>query len=310
MALKIDGSPLVVTDGDLKVVRMARLVGRVRGRGFRARLSTVLRARVRKADTLGDADVAPINRRIRIIYRHVAYSDDRARFPLKNRPPEFSYAKCLRNLLATIQDSPFSNNVSLHLYYNGTTSQFAADDTVRPLEAYKGDCEVRFVEAGSALEAYLVMLRAVRDSKYSGGDLLYLLENDYLHQHGWVDEVMALLDARINFDYLSLYDHPDRYKIPDRYKKSKLYATSTHHWVTAPSTCASFLLPYATFVRDFNGFYTHKVDHRIFTYLIRGCGRILLTPVPGLATHCMNEHLDFVNRLEHFLIDQQCSDES
>lgn len=82
-------------------------------------------------------------------------------------------------------------------------------------------------------------------------DLVYFLENDYLHQEGWLSKVFEAYDSPLPFDYLSLYDHKDKY-IYDMYQdlRSKVMCSETHHWRTAPSTCASFIVDAGTLTAD------------------------------------------------------------
>ncbi|WP_198120660.1 hypothetical protein [Massilia rhizosphaerae] len=238
-----------------------------------------------------------------IVYRHVFISQDIARFPSKARPDGFDYVKCFRRLVETVEASNHASRVRILVLYNGTAEQLEIDPFATYLRQCDRDIEVQLHSARSAVEAALVMMRVVRDLPLEPCDIVYLLENDYLHADGWVDEVFKLYSSGLNFDYVSLYDHPDRYKYPAHYGQSTLYATESRHWTTAPSTCGTFMMKHEVFRRDFEHLYTTKPDHLMFDRLIAGMGRKLLTPVPGLSLHCMSEYLDPVQSLEQYFCD-------
>jgi len=237
-----------------------------------------------------------------IVYRHVFLSQDGQRFPQKSRPLGFDYLKCFQRLIETVSASKNAQRVRIIVMYNGTSAQLASD----PFENYLRECgrniEVRLIDAHSALASFLVMLRAIKDMPLKSNDIIYFLENDYLHADDWVDEVFNLYSSGLPFDYASLYDHPDRYKFPGNYGRSTIYVTESKHWTTAQSTCGTFMMRRDVFLRDFEYFYTAAHDHVMFTRLTVGMKRKLLTPLPGLAVHCMSEHLDPIQRFEAYFV--------
>lgn len=237
-----------------------------------------------------------------IIYRHVFISQDGSRFPHKARPAGFDYVKCFQQLVETIDASKNARRVRIIVLYNGTGSQLATDPFEKYLQKCDRDIEVRLLNASSAFEAVLAMMRTVRDMPLKENDIVYLLENDYLHADGWVDEVFTLYESGLQFDYASLYDHPDRYKYPENYSHSTIYVTKFRHWTTAQSTCGTFMTRHEVFLRDFQHLYTLVHDHAMFTNLTVSLGRKLLTPLPGLSVHCMSEHLDPLQRFEEYFL--------
>jgi hypothetical protein len=159
---------------------------------------------------------------------------------------------------------------------------------------------VTLVEAKSAVESALAMLESIEYLSKNNDDLIYILENDYIHASNWIEEVVEVYSSDINFDYLSLYDHPDRYKLPSNYKNSKLYVTNTRHWISAPSTCGTFLFKRSVYKRDFRWLFSTNNDHQMFKRLTGKLKKTLITPVPGLAVHCMNDHLDPIRKFENY----------
>jgi hypothetical protein len=119
-------------------------------------------------------------------------------------------------------------------------------------------------------------------------DLFYFLENDYLHVQGWVDKVFELFDTYSNLNYISLYDHNDKYFLP-MYDNltSKIFTTPTHHWRTTPSTCGTHIVDRKTFLEDYDIPFQIVGDHNKWLWLNQNKSRSVLTPIPGLSTHCM-----------------------
>ena len=296
MPLNIDEKILELSDRDRIIIYLSE---------FKSNISK-LKNKIWKKNTLKEFENnKPYKKNIHIIYRHVYYVENLERFSSKSRPDGFSHKKCFENLLDTIEKNISFENIDITIYYNGTFEQLKNDQSIAKAFQTNIKIYIKFVNANSALEAYLIMLRSVKDQEFYENDILYFLENDYLHHQEWIIEVFNLYNSGISFDYLSLYDHPDRYKKPKQYKNADLYVTDTRHWITAPSTCASFITLNETFKRDFKHFYTYKHDHLFFLKLTKQYSRRLLTPIPGLATHCMSEHLDSISKFEKYFIENE-----
>ena len=86
--------------------------------------------------------------------------------------------------------------------------------------------------------------------------------------------------------------HNDKYFLP-MYDDlvSKIYTTETRHWRTTPSTCGSFIIPKYIFEEDYNDHTSISGDHNKFLHLNELKDRFILTPIPGLSTHCMESLL-------------------
>lgn len=235
-----------------------------------------------------------------IIFRHVYINSDVTRFTHKSRPAGFSHLGCLRNLVETILASKYTHRVQLHIFYNGTLDEFQSDEISTFLANSDVNASIKLVEAKSAVESALVMLETIDEISKNNNDIIYILENDYIHASNWIEEVIDVYSSDISFDYLSLYDHPDRYKFPQNYKNSCLYATSKRHWISAPSTCGTFIFKKCVYIRDFQWLFSTKNDHQMFKKLTVKLNRTLITPIPGLSVHCMNDHLDPVQQFEKY----------
>ena len=211
--------------------------------------------------------------KIHIFYRHYNTS-----FTLNPhyRPDGFSYEKSFNNLLETIEDNP---NVELTVMMDGTKQGTFLENYNVNVYEFKG---------GSDAASFFETVRYAKSKNIGDKDLVYFLENDYLHLDGWVEKVIDLFSTFKGLSYVSLYDHNDKYFLP-MYEDlvSKIFTTKTHHWRTTPSTCGSFIISKKILEEDYDILYTMIGDHNKFLYLNEQRNRFVLTPIPGLSTHCM-----------------------
>jgi hypothetical protein len=135
------------------------------------------------------------------------------------------------------------------------------------------------------------MYSIIKEVKCNDTDLIYILENDYLHDITWVEKVLNAFQIFEGLNYISLYDHNDKYFLP-MYDDlvSKIFTTNKHHWRTTPSTCGSYVTTKKIFDEDYNdhtGVTVPIGDHHKWLWLNENKERFVLTPIPGLSTHCM-----------------------
>lgn len=214
------------------------------------------------------------NMKIHIFYSHYNITGT----DYKNRPYWFDYEKCFINLLNTIKDK---NNITLNLMMDGKIQNNWINKYKEFYKAYEfkgGNMEIITKE----------IYKFIKEYKCDNDDLIYILENDYLHVNGWVDKITELYSTYGNLNYVSLYDHKDKY-ISQIYDDlvSKVIITNTHHWRTTPSTCGSYIVPKYIFDDDYEIQTTIIGDHIKHIYLNEHKSRFILTPIPGLNTHCM-----------------------
>jgi hypothetical protein len=213
--------------------------------------------------------------KIHIFYRHYNIKDVDGR----NRPSWFNYQNCYRNLLDTTDTG--GDNFRINIVYDGDEYNWIHD--VKYHKMYN-------ILAGSDMESFFETCKLVkRDDTIQPRDLIYFLENDYMHVDNWLPKIIELFSTYQGLDYVSLYDHNDKYFLPiyDNLV-SKIITTSTHHWRTTPSTCGSFVVSKERFDSDFDILSTMEGDHNKWLWLNQNRSRSILTPIPGLSTHCMD----------------------
>jgi hypothetical protein len=129
--------------------------------------------------------------------------------------------------------------------------------------------------------------------KYNDTEIVYFLENDYLHKPGSQDILLEGFNTGAN--YVALYDHPDKYidganpEVIDGGEITRVVLTNSCHWKLTNSTTMTFASKVKTLkqdeeiLRDYTKG-TYPRDFEMFLAL-RDKGRSLITSIPGYSTH-------------------------
>lgn len=219
------------------------------------------------------------NMKINIFYTHYNVTGK----DFKYRPYWFDYENCFRNLLHTIKDNP---NVKLNVIMDGKIDS-------NWISKYKEHYTAYEVEGGTMVKAGHAMFNLLKQLKdnISEGDLIYILENDYMHVEGWVEKVLELFGTFKGLNYVTLYDHNDKYIHDHLYGDlvSKIFATHSSHWRTIPNTCGSYIASKEIFFEDVDDQIREVGDCNKWLWLHENKNRFMLSALPGLSTHCMEE---------------------
>jgi hypothetical protein len=193
------------------------------------------------------------------------------------RPNWFSYEACYKSIK--------NANIDLTILLDGTKEN-------HHFQFGKGDRIIEF-KGGSDASSLLFCLETIKSDNLQDEDIVYLVEDDYLHRPGW-DLVMDEVFNSLNVDYVSLYDHPDKYFLA-MYNdlQSKILFTTSSHWRTTPSCCNTYSGKWKTFKKHWETHikyclpeFTHDgYDHTKFLDLWRQ-GSNLISCIPGYSTHC------------------------
>ncbi len=233
-------------------------------------------------------------KKLHVFYKHVHSGVG------KNRPIWFTHEACFLNLLRSLACSKeIPLDVKLTVLFDGTQESYNSDFIKKYYEKMSGDLYSNAVDfdleiyyGGSQRLAGLHLLEEVVRREYGKNDYIYILENDYLHDYSWVHFLYELIGSDVPFDYVSLYDHSDKYPYREGFHEmhdgllSRIYVAGDRHWRTVPSTCYSFIVSAKKFMEDFEVLKSDLMDHQLFAELEKK-GRVVLSPIPGLATHCM-----------------------
>ena len=206
------------------------------------------------------------------------------------RPSWFNYENCFANLISTLD-----NDCTLTVMFDGNEEEY--NNYFIEKHKNKFNFNIVFLNSNSDIQSNHDTFNYIKTLDLNPDDLIYVLENDYLHLKNWNPIVRDLYSFSDGMHYTGLFDHNDKYLCQNdvegewgMYKNlfSKVYATNTRHWRTVPSTCGSFIMTKKLFDQDFEILSSKEADNTRFGILSKTKNRIVLTPIPGLATHVQN----------------------
>jgi thioredoxin-related protein len=230
----------------------------------------------------GTADCKDIkNKMIRVFQRHCLFSPNSEH---KGRPEWFNREKMFDSFRSTLD-----NRVELTCMFDsgrgGVENHFLATK----------DVKVVSLEGGNDAISFLNVLNYIKEQNYDDNDIIYFLEDDYIHRPGWVD-ILEEGFAYIEADYYTLYDHPDKYgptSYPMLYDDlvSKIIATPSIHWRTIPNTTNTYACRYKTLVKHFDIHVKYcdlvekwtKDSHKFAELWEKGSN--LISCIPGYSAH-------------------------
>ena len=201
----------------------------------------------------------------------------------KVKPDYINNENCLANATKEFDDSIWSviaDNVS--------------KDTNDMIQKYvTRDC-ILYTEKGNGAATFNLALDEALT--YDDDEIVYFIENDYLHKPGSQKIIQEAFELGASF--VSLYDHPDKYMAPSKggnpyceggAEDTRVYLTDSCHWKITNSTTMTFAAKVSTLKRTEETLRkwtseSHPNDFQMFLDL-RAQKELLITPIPGLATH-------------------------
>lgn len=201
----------------------------------------------------------------------------------KVKPDYINNESCLANAVKVFDNCEWSiiaDNIS--------------EETNDMIQKYKSRNHIHYVEKGNGAATFNIALDEALEMDEN--DSVYFLENDYLHKPNSKTIIEEGLQLGANF--VSLYDHPDKYMVPSKggnpycdggAENTRVYLSENTHWKVTNSTTMTFastiknLKECEEILRKWTSG-THPDDFRMFIEL-QTQGKILITPIPGYATH-------------------------
>ena len=127
-------------------------------------------------------------------------------------------------------------------------------------------------------------------------EIIYFLENDYLHKPN--SDKIIQEGLQLGASFVSLYDHPDKYLPPSQggnpyceggAEDTRVYLTESTHWKITNSTTMTFATTVSTLKRTEETLRkytqgTYPEDFKMFLDL-REQGELLISSIPGYSTH-------------------------
>ena len=201
----------------------------------------------------------------------------------KVKPEYIENESCLANAVTTFGSDNFlviADNVS--------------KETDEMIQKYVTKSDIFYVSVGHGAGTFNIALDTAL--KYDDDEVVYFLENDYLHK----PESNIILEEgfKLGASFVSLYDHPDKYLDPSKggnpyctggAEDTRVYLTDNCHWKITNSTTMTFASKVSTLKRVENILRkhtsgTHPNDFQMFLEL-RQKGELLITSIPGYSTH-------------------------
>ena len=202
----------------------------------------------------------------------------------KIKPDYIDNQKCLTNASWAFQDAEW-------LIIADSTSP----ETDAMIEEWKNDnAIVKKVSVGHGAGTFNLALDEAL--QYDDEEIVYFLENDYLHKPG--SEKVLEEGFELGASFISLYDHPDKYLDPSQggnpyceggAEDTRVYLTNSCHWKITNSTTMTFASKVSTLKRVENILRkytqgTYPEDFKMFLEL-RQQNELLITSIPGYSTH-------------------------
>jgi glycosyltransferase involved in cell wall biosynthesis len=203
----------------------------------------------------------------------------------KVKPDYINNESCLKN---------FCNVFFNHIYDILIIADNCSDATLAMIKRYIDPANIIQVSVGNGAGTFNLALD--KALTYADDEIVYFVENDYLHKQGSPDVLKQGFDLGASF--VALYDHPDKYLDPSRggnpyceggAEDTRIYLTDSCHWKITNSTTMTFAskvstLKFTETILRTHTAGTHPNDFHMFLEL-RKQNQLLITPIPGYATH-------------------------
>jgi hypothetical protein len=200
----------------------------------------------------------------------------------KVKPSYIDNEKCLRNAVEVFKDADWL-----------VIADNCSPETLAMVEGIT-DCNIEIVSVGHGAGTFNLALD--RALTFNDDEIVYFIENDYLHKPQSYKVLIEGLE--LGAPFASLYDHPDKYLDPSKggnpycqggAEDTRLYLTESCHWKITNSTTMTFAAKVSTLKRTEEVLRKHTTgsypkDFHMFLEL-REKGELLLTSIPGYSTH-------------------------
>jgi hypothetical protein len=203
----------------------------------------------------------------------------------KVKPDYIDNEKCLQNFCNVFYD----NIHNIHIIADN-----CSESTMDMVNKYIDPANIEKVSVGHGAGTFNLALD--KALKWEDDEIVYFVENDYLHKYNSPDVLKEGFDLGASF--VALYDHPDKYLDPSRggnpyceggAEDTRVYLTNSCHWKITNSTTMTFaskvsILKKTEDILRKHTSGTHPNDFHMFLEL-RDNDHLLITPIPGYATH-------------------------
>jgi|TARA_B100000287_G_scaffold187858_1_gene177657 hypothetical protein len=246
-----------------------------------------------------------MKKRIEVFLRHCYYSKLQE-LPDRTRPEWFNKIKVFENFKNTLDPNLVNYTIIYDEFYGALDKTFLAKEK-----------NVEIINCGSECDSFLNTLDIIQSKNFENDQIVYLLEDDYLHRPGWCD--ILLEGFEITTSYLTLYDFD--YFVAKGYL-SEIFVTKNSHWRAVPATTNTFACKYKTLLEDLKIHQKYSSSHAIkeekgfhFSkdydkfWELQEKERYLISAMPGWATHCDANHLSPIINWEKIMLCSRLEDQ-
>jgi hypothetical protein len=203
----------------------------------------------------------------------------------KVKPDYIDNEKCLQN---------FCNAFYEHINDIHIIADNCSEPTIDMINRYINPANIEKVSIGNGAGTFNLSLD--KALKWKDEEIVYFVENDYLHKQNSPTILKEGFDLGASF--VALYDHPDKYLSPQNggnpyceggAEDTRVYLTNSCHWKITNSTTMTFASKVSTLKRiehilRKHTASTHPNDYQMFLEL-RNLNELLITSIPGYSTH-------------------------
>lgn len=220
--------------------------------------------------------------KINVYLRHCYYSKIQES-PGKQRPDWWDKEKVFQNFKNTLNPETTDYTLIYDEHYGKIEDTFLSQEK-----------NVHIINCGGEAKSFIETLKYIQTQNHSAEDIIYFLEDDYVHRLNW-DKIL-MEGFELGADYVTLYDHADKYGEYYSEFRTKVLHTQSSHWMATPSTTNTFAVKFSTLMKDFLVHHKYSTgvepsaDHQKFIELSQN-GRVLISSIPGYSTHCQADLL-------------------
>jgi len=223
---------------------------------------------------------------IEVFLRHCYYSKLQE-LPDRTRPSWFNKHRVFENFKNTLNSELVNYTIVYDEFYGSIDKTFLAQEK-----------NVEIIRCGSECDSFLKTLDIIQSRNFDDDQIIYLLEDDYLHRSGW-SEVM-LEGFALDSKYVTLYDF-------DFFINAgflcETFVTPSSHWRAVPATTNTFACKYKTLLEDLEIHQKYSIDgikeEELFHFSrdydkfweLQKNQRYVISPMPGWSTHCDANHI-------------------
>ena len=238
-----------------------------------------------------------MKKQIEVFIRHCYYSKLQE-LPDRRRPDWFDRIKVFENFKNTLNSELVNYTIVYDEFYGNIDKTFLAQEK-----------NVEIINCGSECDSFLKTLDIIQSRNFEDDQIVYLLEDDYLHRPEWCD--VLLEGFKIDVPYVTLYDFEE---FNNKDILCKIFSSDRCHWRTVPATTNTFACRYRTLLNDLEfhqkysstcaikeeeGYHFSK-DYDKFWELQKN-KKYVISSIPGWSTHCDANYLSPVINWEDIM---------